>query len=620
MDAICAVDIYTGRIAWQHEFTDRQGDQVTLLPPARDSRVVFDSKTPSAARRDAGKVRRVGYNMACAEDGLYVAYGKKCLRLDPATGKIIDRLTLSSTEAGRPPPYWVDLRIWQNLLVATAVSTKIPTDAQGLPPKALNSYRKAFLDNLRIGSLEVVPANLLVGLDRHSGKVLWQREAARGFLGPKFVWHGWGTFNAANDCLAVGNGKVFCLDGMDPDVHQAMVRRGHAVRAGNELLAIDARTGSVIWRSPVAQTCTLSYSVEHDVLVEVTPDLGTDYPHASGFTANRMCVRQGTSGQILWQKTVAFRGPSILYHDTLISQTGEALDLLTGKTRMRNHPLTGAPISWGSIDRTYGCNYAVGSEHLLTFRSSTAGYSDIRHNVTGTFGGFRTGCTNSLIPAGGLLNLPNLANSCYCNYQNQTSLALVPMPEAETWTWTRPPPATRAIRRVGLNLGAPGDRLAENGTLWLDYPSVGGPSPDIPVRITPESPRWYYHHASRIERGPLRWVVSSGVEGLESITLMTAATGDSDSGSAEEPSAHKYTVRLYFAELSGRRPGERVFDVSLQGRMVLQNFDIWQAAGRANVGIVREFTAIRIADALTIRLEPKQGRPLISGIELMFED
>ena len=31
-----------------------------------------------------------------------------------------------------------------------------------------------------------------------------------------------------------------------------------------------------------------------------------------------------------------------------------------------------------------------------------------------------------------------------------------------------------AVRRVGINFGAPGNRKADDGTLWLEYPSVGG--------------------------------------------------------------------------------------------------------------------------------------------------
>ena len=36
----------------------------------------------------------------------------------------------------------------------------------------------------------------------------------------------------------------------------------------------------------------------------------------------------------------------------------------------------------------------------------------------------------------------------------------------------------------------------------------------------------------------------------------------------------RLSVRLHFAELEGARPGERVFDVKLQGKVVLKDFDI----------------------------------------------
>jgi hypothetical protein len=41
-----------------------------------------------------------------------------------------------------------------------------------------------------------------------------------------------------------------------------------------------------------------------------------------------------------------------------------------------------------------------------------------------------------------------------------------------------------------------------------------------------------------------------------------------------------YTVTLYFAEIYFNGPGERVFDVSIEGQTVLQNFDIWAVAGQ----------------------------------------
>jgi len=41
----------------------------------------------------------------------------------------------------------------------------------------------------------------------------------------------------------------------------------------------------------------------------------------------------------------------------------------------------------------------------------------------------------------------------------------------------------KPVRSVGINFGAPGDRRADDGTLWLEYPIVGGSSPNVPVTI-----------------------------------------------------------------------------------------------------------------------------------------
>jgi hypothetical protein len=41
-----------------------------------------------------------------------------------------------------------------------------------------------------------------------------------------------------------------------------------------------------------------------------------------------------------------------------------------------------------------------------------------------------------------------------------------------------------------------------------------------------------------------------------------------------------YTVTLYFAEIFFNAPGQRVFNVSIEGQTVLQNFDIWAVAGQ----------------------------------------
>src|SRR5262249_36872927 len=154
--------------------------------------------------------------------------------------------------------------------------------------------------------------------------------------------------------------------------------------------------------------------------------------------------------------------------------------------------------------------------------------------------------------------------TCTCSYQNQTSLALAPMPDAEMWTSYGPTAVTGRIKRVGINFGAPGDRKADDGALWLEYPSVGGPSPAISVRVEPAQIDWFRRHESQVS-GDLPWVAASGVQRLQKIVVAL--------GQGPMP-AKSYTVRLHFAEPEPIERGERVFHVRLQGRDVLTNFDI----------------------------------------------
>ena len=55
----------------------------------------------------------------------------------------------------------------------------------------------------------------------------------------------------------------------------------------------------------------------------------------------------------------------------------------------------------------------------------------------------------------------------------------------EQWSVDFYPPveAPAPVKRAGINLGAPGNRFGDDGTLWMEFPSVGGPSPDLPIRV-----------------------------------------------------------------------------------------------------------------------------------------
>lgn len=79
-----------------------------------------------------------------------------------------------------------------------------------------------------------------------------------------------------------------------------------------------------------------------------------------------------------------------------------------------------------------------------------------------------------------------------------------------------------------------------------------------------------------------------------------------------------YNIRLHFAETHFQNPGERSFDVLLNGKRVLQGFDIVGHAGRAGTAVVVQRTATADSDGV-IRLELRRGEagvPLIDGLEV----
>jgi hypothetical protein len=265
--------------------------------------------------------------------------------------------------------------------------------------------------------------------------------------------------------------------------------------------------------------------------------------------------------------------------------------------------------------KSYGCDGGVDYGNVYSMRSGTAAYYDKRlESGTVHISGPRSGCTNSIIPAGGLLNVPYYYEGCTCSYPLPVGLALRSMPPSyEQWAcWGEGKPDQ--IQRIGLNFGAPGDRVSPEKTLWMEAPSVGGPSPSLDIQMKPEKPNFFYRHSVWMKGGEgWPWVTASGVEGLEELKLRGLMPGT-------------YIVRLYFAERykRGSKSAEtemfRQQTISLQGQPVLESFDIAEASGGKLRGVVREFRQEIENGEFTLNLQAKGNETLISGIELVRED
>jgi hypothetical protein len=378
------------------------------------------------------------------------------------------------------------------------------------------------------------------------------------------------------------------------------------------------RSGQVVWANDErAFGSWLSFSESFDILLQAHRK-SRDMLWEPG---SRMATFHGETGVVVWDREIGHTGPCILRDGTIITQES-AYSLVTGRQQMRRHPLTTELVPW-EYSRNYGCGTAIASRHLLTFRSAAAGYLDLASDGgTGNFGGFRSGCTSNLVIANGVLNAPDYTRTCTCSYQNQTSLAMIHMPDVETWTFSDIRPSSAPIQRVGVNFGAPGDRKADNGTLWLEYPSVGGTSPELDIAVTPDPPRWFRRHSLRLKHGQRKWVEASGAKGMRSIRIRVSGLRKEKQPSVAPAEERSFTVRLHFMEPEDKELGQRVFDVAIGQRTVLEEFDIVAETQSPHVGLVREFPGIRASEFITIALNPvdPQMETVICGIEIIAED
>ena len=89
------------------------------------------------------------------------------------------------------------------------------------------------------------------------------------------------------------------------------------------------------------------------------------------------------------------------------------------------------------------------------------------------------------------------------------------------------------------------------------------------------------------------------------------------------PPGGPYTVRLHFAELFDDAPGSRIENVTINGKRVLTDFEIYQVAGGLNKAVVKDFPGIRPDKNgnITLAFAAAPGSPdqnaKVSGIEIL---
>jgi len=591
----------------------------------------------------------LGSNVCASEEHLYVVRNnRECLRLDGRTGQQLAAFPAPAGPDGKPGT-WGYLAYADGILYGTVESGKLAV--------CFEDYLRPLRSEVRLFESKYhkyTEGVSLFGMDAETGKLEWMYKAK------DLIPH---------NAIAIGGGRVYLIDRPNLSVEVAKARRRGAPAppstAGGSLVALDARTGREIWRNDEDIFGTLlALSVEHRALVVGFPIMRRGNFVSDLFT--RRAVHRASDGRRLWDAPSQYHQRPLIVGRTVIVDPGgfnwrtgrkhiplnvpSAWDLLTGQPKLRENPVTGEPEFW-TFGRTEKCSGWTACPNLLLFRTATISYYDLlRDEGVANVGGIRPGCFINVIPAGGIVLAPDNFTGCTCNYIHRTSIALQPLEQKEHWALfngNSPRPGT--IKHLALNIGGIGDRRDRNGTLWLAAPrplmqkTAGvkvdarafvfdrngvtiqlGEKPrksrrdrpwDRPPTTWPcgysdtERPASVYNlNAERaaIIGADTPWVFASGNRGPTRVGVNISRM----------PANTRYRVRLYFAEVEDKKPGERVFDVLIGEKAVLRSFDVVREAGKKHVAVVKELEATGAEGSLTISLIRKKGEPILSGLEV----
>ena len=353
----------------------------------------------------------------------------------------------------------------------------------------------------------------LFALEKQDGSVRW-------------VYRPRADRTVSNIEIALGDGRLFLIDGTSKVDSTRAKRRGETIDAKLTLVALDLNTGGELWRQddvPLlpdrSQPTRLKSNPSH--LFMGQPSWGHLVYSDGVVVLGANAAYDAATGKKLWAKSARPQKLPIVHGGWLIAHP-LAYDLRTGGERTTEDILTGQQVPW-RYGREYGCGPVNGCQGLLFFRSGADGFFDMSVEGTTNFGGVRPSCARSLLAAGGLVIHPEGYSGCCCSYNYQTSLALVPTSERDDAWYVLPRRAsTGPIRRIAVNFGAPGDRRDPRGVAWLGFPrpmTAGACPAPVTIRMENASCQHRRRATGAIRGTDSPWLYASGLQGAGRIAV-----------------------------------------------------------------------------------------------------
>ena len=375
LDHIAAVDAYNGTVLWEKDL----GDSVR-----------------PAAGKSCG-------NMAVASEALYVAAGDKCHAFDPQTGREL------RTFAARAGGDWGYVACVGDVLLGSR--TRPGASRWKFSP---SSWKIGYSPNQPVVCSEAVFA-----YDRRNGRRLWTYRPARGVV--------------INPTLAAAGGRVYFVESGNPKSSEAPDGRATLavlLKPSADLVALDLRTGRAAWRR------TIRPQLHHVIFLSAARGVLLLSGSKTIPVGDKKRVRYdlhafaAETGRPLWNvchnpnpNVPAGGHGELTQHPAIVGQTvyiyQSAYALPTGR------PIT----NWQWKRGGHGCGTISTSLLGMFNRGGGAQQTDLKTGRQAPLTRVsRPGCWINIIPAGGLVLIPEASSGCTCNFALQTSLALRPVP------------------------------------------------------------------------------------------------------------------------------------------------------------------------------------------------
>ena len=381
------------------------GDDRVIVADAYNGTLLWEVNIPNFRRvgapRDAG-------NMVITDENLYVAVQDSCWGLDDASGE--RSMTLKVPQLVSDTLHqWGYIASVDDLLFGSGQKEEA----------AYTEVSKAGDYEIQWGDFKrMVTSDYLFCLDRHDGQRRWTYK------------HG----VIINPTIAIGDGRMYFVESHSPEAladDDGKITLDVLLGGGANLVALDIQTGKTIWEQPVDLSMChhimyLSY-INDTILVTGSKNReGYAWYYLYGFDAQ--------NGELLWQQDHPNNRSGIdgdhgeqIHHPVIVGNIvyaePRAYNLRTG---VRVNP-GGEEANW-STRRRGGCGTMSASSLCLFYRDSNPSVYDLRPG-----GGLsklthvnRPGCWINIIPAGGLVLIPEGSSGCTCSYPLQTSIALIP--------------------------------------------------------------------------------------------------------------------------------------------------------------------------------------------------